>query len=157
MYAQKVELLEDEEVLFDRGGVVFTNQRVLANWRKKGGEEPANEVLIRDIATAEKITGGQDRRLTPGLQLLAVGLVLAVIEVFVAMPGRLDGLVFIAGAVAILVAVYIIIGALFGPKPHTTILFVVLGGRDIGVSFPGHGNSDAEELERLYRHAKSLI
>ena len=163
MNADKVELLKNEKILFVRENVVLTSQRVLANWHKKGGESPANVAFIKDVATVRKLTGGKDRSIKSGLQLLVAGAVLVAMEIaftyadVLPAGGVADVILFLAGAVTFLTAVYILIGALLGPKPHTTLLFVFFKSRDIGVSFPGYANPDAEELARLFERAKSRV
>ena len=157
MYAEKVDLSQDENVLFDRANALLTNERLLINWHKTGGDTPADQVLIRDVAGVRKIEGGQERRFKPGLQLLLGGIVLGIIETFTNPPGILDVILFLGGAIGVLAGLYMLIGATFGLKPRTTLLFVVFGSKDVGIAFPGHANPDAEELARLFNRLKNEI
>ena len=161
MYAEKVDLSQDEKVLFDRANALLTNERLLLNWHKTGGDTPADQVLIRDVAGVRKIVGGQERRLKPGLQLLAggvvVGLLYWVVESFTNASGLVVGILFIGGAIGLLAGVYVLMGAALALKPRTTLLFVVFGSKDLGIAFPGHANPDAEELARLFNRLKNEI
>ena len=159
MYAEKVELSQGEEVLFDRANALLTSERLMLNWHKPAGDKPADVLLVRDVDGVRKIVGGQERRVKPALQLIGGGIALGVTEYLVDRyanaPGIADVILFLGAAVGILAGVYLLIGALLGLKPRTTLLFVVFGGKDVGVAFPGHDNPDAEELARLFRRLKS--
>lgn len=162
-----IDLAEGERVVFERDNVVLTDRRLMANW--SGGQ--ARDVLtIADVDGVRRIEGGQESRLGAGLKTFAVGVILAAVQVPVdallidassapAVVNIFNTLLFVIWAVAIGGAGYLVITSLIRIKPHTSLLFVRFGQRDVRVSFPGRGSTDASKLRAAFetqRRATSL-
>ena len=159
---RRLELLEGEEILFEREHVVLTNLRLLTNW---ADGEARDVVAVKDVDGVRRIDGGQESRMDSGVKVLAVAVVLAAVQVpldaFVISPLDLptavnivNAILFVAWAVAGGVAAYLILTSLIRVKPHTSLLFVRFHGRDVRVSFPGRNNKDAVELRSAFEREK---
>ena len=150
------DLSENEEILFEGGTSVLTNQRLLANWKPGNNAKPDDEVFLKDIADFRKINGGQQSRIKDGLIIGAVGAVLTLIEILFSssLSDLLDTVLFLAGALGIVFGLYLVLRSFTRIKPHTTILFRVDGRRDIPVTFPGQNNPEADKLLRHYTRTK---
>ena len=151
-----IELLEGEEIVFEGGTGVLTNQRLFA-YRKPGFEVGAENVaLLSDITEFKKVSGGQDSRVRQGLTLGGVGLLFTVLELSIGsnLPELLDILLFMVGALGIVLGAYLVLRSVLRIHPHTTVFFRIQNGDDVPVSFPGRDNPEAENLIRLYSRAK---
>ena len=159
MIANKVELLTDEKILFETDRAVLTNQRLLASVNRKSQGAITHEVLLRDIATFKKSNGGIESRTRPGLMLLGAGLVITLVQYIATpfIPDLVEGILFLAGALGILVGIYLVMSSVMRVKPHTFVLFTVVGSQDIPVQFPGRDSPDADEMTRLFVRAKRGI
>ncbi len=163
MTTLRFELLEGERVILEKGPAVLTNKRLLANWRSVDGqgEQPGDQAFLKDIASFKKLSGGQESRVKPGLGWLGLGIAIILAEVIFTTvvdlipAGTLaESILFLAGALALVVGLYMLQSSLFRTKPHTTVFFTVPGSPDIAVTFPGRNNPDADELTRQFVRAK---
>ena len=155
MNVRRFELLEGEEVLFESGPAVLTNRRLLANWEGGDGGRASNEALLKDIASFEKINGGQDSRYKLAMQLGAIGVVLIAIEFSIPDPSKnVDALLFFFGSLGILGGAHFSLASLLRAKPQTTVLFATRSEKDVSVVFPGRDNPTADELTRRFLRAK---
>ncbi len=145
-----------EEVLYETERFVLTNKRLLANLAKKSDNIPTDDVALRDIAGFKRLSGGQESRLKHGVIGLLVGLVLGLIQW--ALNGKVsyivDGVLFMATALFILGGVYFTLSSMIRIRPNTTIVFSVVGSRDIPVYFPGKDSPSADEMTRLFARTK---
>ncbi len=162
MTALQFELLEGERVILEKGPAVLTNKRLLANWHSVDGQgqQPADQAFLKDIASFKKLSGGQESRVKPGLRWLGLGVAIIVAEVilttFDIIPAGtlVESILFLVGALALVVGLYMLQSSLFRTRPHTTVFFSVPGSPDIAVTFPGRNNPDADELTRQFLRAK---
>ncbi len=69
----------------------------------------------------------------------------------------METVLFLLGAVGILVGLYFIIGSVMRIKPFTVVVFNVVGARDIPAHFPGNDSPDADNMTRLFVRAKRGI
>jgi hypothetical protein len=156
MCALKVDLQTDEEVLLETDRAVLTNRRLLANLDRRSPETVTDQILLRDIASFKKSNGGQDSKLRQGLAALGAGVVLLLVSIVFndLLTELVETLIFLAGALGILAGVYFTVSSLIRVKPNTTVLFNVVGSRDIPVYFPDRDNPKADEMTRLFTRAK---
>ena len=153
MRAHTIDLLEDEEIVFESDQAVLTNRRLVA-W-KVDNPKPFREALVKDITRFEKISGGQENRIKPGLTSGALGIVLVAIQVLLPdAVSAIKSVMFLFGALGIIVGLHFISTTLLRLKPHTTVLFDVPGSKEIPVSFPGRDNPNADDLTRGFTRAK---
>ena len=150
-------LAENEEILFESRSIILTNQRLLANWKPGTEVKPNDEAFLKDIIDFKKVSGGQVSRFKEGLIIGAVGVVFAAVEILFGarLPELMETIVFMIGALGIIIGLYLILRNFVRIKPHTTIFFGISGRRDMTVSFPGKDNPDADELIRRYTRTKS--
>ena len=89
------------------------------------------------------------------------GLAIIVAEVLIQMQfglnQQIEAGLFLAGSLAAVIGLYLVLNSLFRPAPNTTIIFPVLQGDDIIVSYPEWDNPEAEELVRRFARAKRGI
>ena len=148
-------MLEDEEVVFEGGPAVLTNQRILASWTDARGREASVEAFLKDLVSFRKMNGGQHSRLMPGLRAMGAGIVVTAADLLFPNPPRwLDSLLFLVGSLAVIAGLYLVISTIFSVKPHTTVLFQTRDLKDIAVPFPGWDNPEAEELTRKFVRTK---
>ena len=158
MDGRRVDLHAHEDVVFECGPAMLTNQRILANWKDGGAGGPSNEALLKDVASVRQFTGGHDSRIKPGLNAVALGALLVLIEFRLPdIPSLLAMLLFLGGAICVVVGLYLIQGSLLRPRPRTTVMFTVIGAPDVAVNFPGHDNPEAEQLARRFARLKRGI
>ncbi len=156
----QIQLLPDEEILFENERAVLTNRRLIGNFGSSsaGGFDDAD---LREIGPPNKFNGGYQSKKGIALRLLAAGVAVLAVSIFlpfvVGIDGRLEALIFLIGALAFVVGIYLLLNSLFRHSPNTTIIFPVLEGEDIIASFPEWDNADAEELSRRFARAKRGI
>lgn len=151
-----IQLSADEEIVFESDGAVLTNLRLITNWaaRKKSDKIPS-EVLLRDVSGFQKIDGGQDSRLHVGLPALLVGVVLNLVSLLVPpQVAWMENVLFLFGALALIIGLYLTLTSILRVKPHTTILFLVPGSEDMPVYFPGKENPKADQFTRSFIRTK---
>ena len=145
-----------EKVLYEMERAVLTNKRLLANLDKKSDGLPTDDVALGDIAGFKKSSGGQESRMKQGVVSLLVGLILTLIQL--ALAGKvsytMDGILFMASALFVLVGIYFVLSSSLRIHPHTIIVFSVVGSRDIPVRFPGKDSPSADEMTRLFARTK---
>ena len=151
--------LEDgEDVLFDDGQIAVTNKRLVGNFGR-AKEGAFDEADLTDVGPPNKFNGGYHSRRPLAVRLLAAGVVgVAASAVFrqalIAVWFGLEPLVFLAGALAFTVGVYLLLNSLFRNRPNTTVIFSPLKGESIIASYPDWDNPQAEELTRHFARAK---
>ncbi len=151
----KIRLHSGEEVLFDKGPATLTNQRLVAE--ALGAEGPV-ETPLGDLASFRQVNGGQESRARPGSQAIGGGAALLVIGTLARGASELfEAILFVIGALALLVGVYFVSSSALRVKPHTLIQFQTILSNDVIVSFPGWDNQDAEELTRAFVRAKRAL
>ena len=161
--SENVELPPDEQIVFEGGGGILTNRRLLARVKARPDQEPDRVVDLTDIVKHEKRNGGEESRMGQGLKLLAGG---AVVTAAGALgSGFLRGLggifetvellLFVVGMVGLLLGLYLVLKSLIRVQPNTTIFFRLTNGDDVPVTFPGRDNPQADELIRRYLRVKS--
>ena len=69
----------------------------------------------------------------------------------------LEPLVFLIGALAATVGLYLLLNSLFRHRPNTTIIFPLLEGGEIIASYPDWDNPRADELTRHFARAKRSL
>ena len=164
----QIQLLPDEEILFENERAVLTNRRLIGNFGSSsaGGFDDAD---LREIGPPNKFNGGYQSKKDIALMLLVVGVAVVAVSMLLrsvfGIDGspealtfqRLEALTFLIGALAFVVGIYLLLNSLFRHSPNTTIIFPVLEGEDIIASFPEWDNADAEELSRRFARAKRGI
>jgi len=152
---RQFELLEDEEVLLEKGPAVLTNQRLLANWRRSKGQVVWDETRLKEIGEVRRVDGGVESRIQRGLTAGAIGIVLilsdAVLRNF---STELGAIAFLVGALIFAYGLHLLIRSYLRHRPHTTLVFSVPEAKDIVVSFLGRDNPDAEEFNRACARAR---
>ena len=161
---RRIDLLEDEEVLFECGHVVLTNLRLMADW---SGDRARSVVPVKEVDGVRSLDGGQESRLGSGIKVLGVGAVLIALQIlldeFVITSSTNTGLnifnilLFAIAAVGLGVGVHLIVTSLVRVKPHTSLLFVRFKHKDIRVSFPGRQNEDADRLLAAFNRQKRAL
>ena len=156
MCALKMQLQRDEEVVFESERAVLTNRRLLANLDKKRKEDVTDDVSLGNVATFKKTNSGRESRMSPGLKLLGGGLFAVFVQVvaMAALPSVVEMVLFLAGAIGIVMGLYLVMDSVLRVKPYTAVVFTIIGSRDVPVYFPGKDNPDADELARLYVRTK---
>ncbi len=148
----KIRLHSGEEVLFDKGPAILTNQRLVA---EALGADEAVETPLGDLASFRQVNGGQESRATQGFQAIGGGVALLVIGTFARGASEfIEAILFIVGALALLFGLYFVLSSVLRVKPHTLVQFQTILSEDVIVSFAGWDNPDAEELTRAFVRAK---
>ena len=154
----RVELIEDEEIVFEDEQTIITNRRLIGNFGVEKDVE-FNAYDLTEVGTPNKFNGGQYGRRTIALRLLIGGAaVVAAGAVFRSMIIQLgylaEPLVFVVGSVGSMVGLYMLLNDLFRPKPNTTVIFPIFDGKDIISSYPDWDNPEAEDLVRSFARIK---
>jgi len=153
----RVELVEDEEIVFEDEQTIITNRRLIGNFGMSKDEE-FNAYDLAEVGTPNKFNGGQYGKRTIALRLLiggaAVVIAGAILQPILQPDDRIEALVFVLGAVGSMVGLYMLLNDLFRPKPNTTVIFPIFDGKDIISSYPDWDNPEAEELVRNFARIK---
>ncbi|MXY21242.1 MAG: hypothetical protein F4Y49_07890 [Dehalococcoidia bacterium] len=153
----RVELIEDEEIVFEDEQTIITNRRLIGNFGMSKDEE-FNAYDLAEVGTPNKFNGGQYGKRTIALRLLiggaAVVIAGAILQPILQPDDRIEALVFVLGAVGSMVGLYMLLNDLFRPKPNTTVIFPIFDGKDIISSYPDWDNPEAEELVRNFARIK---
>ncbi len=160
-----VELLPDEQIVFEGGNGTLTNQRLLVAAKNRAGSSPVTEIPLVDITEYKRVIGGQDSRIRQGLMLLAAGAVFTALELSASSMLResggifeiVDVLLFMLGALGLVLGAYLVLRSVVRVVPHTTVFFRIASGEDVAVRFPGRENPLADELIRRYSRAKTRL
>ena len=154
-----VSLESGEEVLYEADRAVLTNKRLLAYLDKNSKNLPTDDVPLTDIAGFKKLSGGQESRMKQGVISLIIGMVLTLVQFVLIgkVSYTVDGIIFMVSTLFILGGVYFSLNSLIRIRPNTTVLFSVVGSRDIPVRFPGKDSPSANEMTRLFARAKRGI
>ena len=152
-----IDLLADEEILFDDEQIVVTTQRLIGNF-ETADEGEFDEAELRDVAAPKKFNGGYHSRRSIALRLLVAGIVAVLVgawtESYLDLGDIIDAVIFVAGTVAAMVGLYMLVNSLFRRPPNTTVIFQVYGGPHVVASYPEWDNPQAEELVRQFARAK---
>jgi hypothetical protein len=155
MERTRISLQPDEEVLFEKGPAILTNQRLVA---EAMGIEETVEVLLGDLVSFKLFNVGQQSRLNPGLQATAGGTVALVLGTLARSASELlEGILFVVGALVLLLGVYYLLTTAVRIRPRTTVLFETSLVTEVGLSFPDWDNVDAKELTRTFARAKRAL
>ncbi len=159
MSTSGLSLLQDEEVVFEAEGAVLTNRRIFSNWGSRRGLKAPSEVNLIDVTGFKKITGGQESRHMPAIQLVSVGAVLLIVTLFEILPrgSKVEMALFLVGMLCVVVAMYLGVQTLFRVKPHTTIIFSVPEGEDMPIFFAGKDNPVADQFTHQFARTKRGI
>ena len=158
--SQHLSLESDEKIMFENDQAVITNRRVFAEFRHRSGRQtvPGRESRLRDIATVQKLKGGQESRLGPGIRYTLVGATLGIIgyvlEIYDLLHSSLDAVVFLVSAVLLGFGLYFLATSAVRVKPHVSVMFIIFGKKDIRVAYPGHENTEADRLAAAFTRAK---
>ncbi len=151
----KIRLHSGEKVLFDKGPAVLTDQRLVAE--AMDAEGPV-ETTLADLASFRQVNGGVESRTREGSQAIGIGVALLVIGALARGASELlEAILFIIGALALLIGVYFVLSSAIRVKPHTLVLFQTILSEDVIVTFPGWDNPDAQELTRAFVRAKRAL
>lgn len=145
-----------EEVLYQTERAVLTNKRLLASLDRKSRNQPTDEADLKDISGFQKLSGGQESRMKQGVISLIIGLALTLIQVTLSgsVSYKIEGFFFMVSALAILIGIYLVLSSFMRIQPNTTVVFNVVGSRDIPVRFPGKDSPLADEMTRLFARTK---
>ena len=152
-----VDLLRDEEILFEDERAVLTTRRLIGNFRSEedGGFD---DFELGDVGPPNKFNGGRQSKRALGLRLFPAGIAVvaagAFIQSTIGIDQRVEAVVFVVGAISATVGLYILLNSMFRSAPNTTIIFPVIGGEDIIASFPDWDNPQADILIRQFARAK---
>ena len=80
MCALQVNLRQNEEILSEAEWAILTNQRLVAALNRKNRTEITDEAELSDIVSYKTSNGGQESRMRQGIQLLAVGVVIFIVQ-----------------------------------------------------------------------------
>ncbi len=153
----RVELIEDEEIVFEDEQTIITNRRLIGNFGVSKDVE-FNAYDLAEVGTPNKFNGGQYGKRAIGLRLLiggaAVVIAGAILQPILQPRDEIEALVFVVGAVGSMVGLYMLLNDLFRPKPNTTVIFPIFDGKDIISSYPDWDNPEAEELVRNFARVK---
>lgn len=155
-----IQLLPDEEILYEDDRAVLTNRRLIGNFgRAKDGEFDHSE--LREVGPPNKFNGGHVGRRDIGIKLTVGGIVVLValsyLQPRIGIPNLIEVLVFLASSLAATVGIYLLVNGLFRNAPNTTVIFPVLQGEDIIASYPEWDNPEADELIRRFARIKRGI
>ena len=155
MERTRISLQRDEEVLFEKGPAILTNQRLVA---QTIDVEETVEVLLGDLASFRLLNGGQQSRLGQGMQATAGGAVALVVSYLARDASELlEVILFVVGALALLLGLYYLLTTAIRLRPRTTVVFETRELKDVALSFPDWDNPDAKELTRVFARAKRAL
>ena len=156
MCALRIKLQRDEKVVFESERAVITSHRLLANLDRKNREVVTDDVSLGNVTNFKKDSRGEESQYRLGLKIIGAGVLLSLVQViFSSLPSLLAIMLFMGSAAAVVAGIYLILNRGFlRVKPTTTVVFTVVGSRDVPVYFPGRDNPDADELTRRYVRAK---
>ena len=151
----KIRWHSGEQVLFDKGPAVLTNQRLVA---EALGADGSVETRLGDLASFRQVNGGEESRVRQGSQATGGGVALLTIGWLASDASDLiEMILFVIGALALIFGIYLVLSSTIRVKPHTLVHFQTSALQDVIVSFPGWDNSDAEELTRIFVRAKRAL
>ena len=153
--------VDAEDVLFADDRIAVTARRLIGNFGA-AKEGAFDEVELSLVGAPNRFNGGYQSRRPLALRLLGGGLAVVVAGAFFtdalrAVHYTIEPLVFLIGALAATVGVYLLLNSLFRHRPNTTIIFPVLEGDEIIASYPEWDNPRADELTRHFARAKRSL
>ena len=155
MERTRISLRRDEEVLFEKGPAILTNRRLVA---EAIGAEETVEVPLVDLASFRLLNVGQQSRLSQGVQATAGGAVVLVVGTLSRGASELvEVILFVVGALVLLLGLYYLLTTALRLKPRTTVVFETSALTDVALSFPEWDNPDAKELTRAFARAKRAL
>ena len=158
--SQHLSLESGERVVFENDQAVITNRRVFAEFRHRSSGQitPGRESHLREIATVQKLKGGQENRLGPGIRYTLVGATLGfigyVLEIYELLHSSVDAVLFLVSAVLLGFGLYFVATSVVRVKPHVSVMFIIFGKKDIRVAYPGYENAEADRLAAAFHRAK---
>ena len=153
----RIELLQDEEIVFEDEQTVITNMRLIGNF-DASKEVEFNSYELSEVGAPRKFNGGQYGKRSIAVKLLIGGAAIvaaeAILHPIIQPDQRIEAIVFVVGAIGAMVGLYMLLNDLFRPPPNTTVIFPVFDGKDVISSYPDWDNPDAEELVRSFARIK---
>ena len=159
---RNIRLLPGESIILEVDQAVLTNQRVLADWKGREGGSPSIEKPLDDILEYDKFNGGRESRVQLGLQLMAAGLGLLIVNLLLhratgGLPELVDSVLFIVLSAALIYGTYVLALSYVNPRPRTTILFTDVDAKTFALTFPGWDNPQAQEFAVRFDRAKQEL
>ena len=153
--------VESEDVLFADDRIAVTARRLIGNFGA-AKEGAFDEAELGSVGAPNRFNGGYHSRRPLAVRLLGGGLAVVVAGAFFtdalrAVHFALEPLVFLIGALAATVGLYLLLNSLFRHRPNTTIIFPLLEGGEIIASYPDWDNPRADELTRHFARAKRSL
>ena len=153
----------DEDILYKKedknnDSALLTNDSLLIMKHGILGSKKLHKIDVDDIYSFEKITGGQESRVSAGLKISLFGVALGLITIFIPILNRwLENLFFFIGIIAFVIGTHFILQSLIRIRPHTSIYIEFNKGKThIAIVFPNIGNADAENLFNKIISARKL-
>ena len=158
-----IQNISDEDILYKKedknnDSALLTNDSLLIMKHGILGSKKLHKIDVDDIYSFEKITGGQESRVSAGLKISLFGVVLCLITIFIPILNRwLENLFFFIGIIAFVIGTHFILQSLIRIRPHTSIYIEFNKGKThIAIVFPNIGNADAENLFNKIISARKL-
>ena len=155
--------ISDDDILYKKedknnDSALLTNDSLLIMKHGILGSKKLHKIHVDDIYSFEKITGGQESRVSAGLKISLFGVVLGLITIFIPILNRwLENLFFFIGIIAFVIGTHFILQSLIRIRPHTSIYIEFNKGKThIAIVFPNIGNADAENLFNKIISARKL-
>jgi len=158
-----IQNISDEDILYKKedknnDSALLTNDSLLIMKHGILGSKKLHKIHVDDIYSFEKITGGQESRVSAGLKISLFGVALGLITIFIPILNRwLENLFFFIGIIAFVIGTHFILQSLIRIRPHTSIYIEFNKGKThIAIVFPNIGNADAENLFNKIISARKL-
>ena len=155
--------IADKDILYKKedknnDSALLTNDSLLVMKHGILGSKKLHKIQVDDIYSFEKISGGQESRVSAGLKISLFGVVLGLITIFIPILNRwLENLFFFIGIIAFVIGTHFILQSLIRIRPHTSIYIEFNQGKThIAIVFPNIGNTDAENLFNKIIAARNL-
>ena len=155
--------ISDDDILYKKedknnDSALLTNDSLLIMKHGILGSKKLHKIDVDDIYSFEKITGGQESRVSAGLKISLFGVALGLITIFIPILNRwLENLFFFIGIIAFVIGTHFILQSLIRIRPHTSIYIEFNKGKThIAIVFPNIGNADAENLFNKIISARKL-
>ena len=155
--------IADKDILYKKedknnDSALLTNDSLLVMKHGILGSKKLHKIQVDDIYSFEKISGGQESRVSSGLKIALSGVVLGLIIIFIPIFTRwLENLFFFIAIIAFVIGIHFILQSLIRIRPHTSIYIEFNKGKThIAIVFPNIGNADAENLFNKIISARKL-
>ena len=159
---RNIRLLPGESIILEVDQAVLTNQRVLAELEGALKAARHRSEAPRRHPEYDKFNGGRESRVQLGLQLIAAGLGLLIVNLLLhsatgGLPELVDSLLFVILAGALIYGTYVLALSYVNPRPRTTILFTDVDAKTFALTFPGWDNPQAQEFAVRFDRAKQEL